>query len=131
MEPFRQRVVTNSERKFIVETIIKASGADWVQVRFNQTGQGWVPSFEDLFRIVNAIAICEEKKYPQPRFRGWRRVGEFLVDACDPNATYGHLAEKYKLPVRQGGVTVKTNGAKLPAFEKVAHDSQQKLPGII
>lgn len=123
--------MTNSERKFTVEIVPKTNGHPWVEVTFLSTGQKWAPSFEDLGRIIQPIAECEEAKYPQQRgFKGWRMAAEFLAAICNPDANYEDLARKYKLPVRNGGITISANGAKLPASEFVLNDPQRRLPGI-
>jgi len=75
-------------------------GKHWVKVTLHSVE--WVPSFEDLFRIIHAICYCEDLKYPngQGRFM----VRDFLKDCCEllrPGETlearWKTLYEKYKL----------------------------------
>ena len=71
----------------------------WVWVDFRGRTE-WVPSFEDVFRIVQAICHCEDEKYPTGEGRGM--VRRFLVDCCEREAEWPELAAKYKVP-RQNG----------------------------
>lgn len=73
-------------------------GKRWVFVDFRGRAE-WVPSFEDLFRIVQAICYCEDEKYPPP-LEGRGMVRRFLMDACDPKADWQTLREKYNIPDR-------------------------------
>jgi len=73
-------------------------GKDWVLVRHRKTRFAFIPSFEDLFRIVRAICYCEDKKYPDGQ--GGEMVQNFLWDACQENADFDRLAEKYQIPRR-------------------------------
>lgn len=72
----------------------------WVFVRFwgNGNHASWVPSFEDLFRIIQAICHCEDMKYPQGEGRGM--VRRFLHDCCEKDADWEKLRTKYKIPER-------------------------------
>lgn len=74
----------------------------WAVITFLATGQKWVPSFEDLFRIVKAIARAEDFKYP-PRegYQGHRMVQRILCDACDPDTTWEDTRAKYQIPARE------------------------------
>ena len=36
----------------------------WLRVTFKKTGHVWVPSFEDVARILAGFWWCEEEKYP-------------------------------------------------------------------
>lgn len=85
----------------------------WAVVEFAKTGQRWIPSFEDLHRIVQAIAFCEDERYPPEKgYEGRGLVARFLRDAVY-EGDYSRLAEKYKLPIRDGSTIVRTNGANI------------------
>ena len=71
----------------------------WARVTFLASGLEWVPSFEDLFRIVKAIARAEDYKYPPP-LQGYRMVQKILCDACEPETAWEQIKAKYKIPVR-------------------------------
>lgn len=85
----------------VVAKTMPAKGELWVFVRDKRTGAEWVPSFEDLFRIAQAICYCEDEKYPNGRGRAM--VADFFVDACSKGVTFDALAEKYQIPRRQNG----------------------------
>jgi len=70
----------------------------WVRIRHKKSGFQFVPSFEDLYRIIRAICECEDKKYPDGKGRDM--VQDFLWDACEPDVNFELLALKYKIPLR-------------------------------
>lgn len=110
--------MSNSDNKMSVVVTNKTPwGKRWAVVEFSQTGQRWIPSFEDLYRIVRAIAFCEDEKYPPEQgFEGRGYVARFLHDSVY-EADYDRIAEKYKLPIRDGETVIKTNGAKLAEYK--------------
>jgi hypothetical protein len=59
----------------------KYGGKHWVLVQFPD-GTEWVPSFEDLYRIVRAVCHCEDEKYPPPA-KGRFYVRDFLKACCE------------------------------------------------
>lgn len=63
-----------------VSTKLKPDGLPWAIVRFRGKRE-WVPSFEDLFRVVLAIVYCERVKYPALRRPPSAMVARFLLDA--------------------------------------------------
>lgn len=71
---------------------------EWVFVRHKHTGFVFIPSFEDLFRFIQAICHCEDKKYPDGR--GREMVRDFLWDACEEGISFELLALKYEIPLR-------------------------------
>jgi len=73
----------------------------WVRVRHKQTGFAFIPSFEDLFRIIQAICECEDEKYPSPNQEGREMVRRFLWDACDEEITFEQLLLNYEIPMRE------------------------------
>lgn len=73
-------------------------GKHWVLVRFNN--REWVPSFHDLFRIIQAICYCEDEKYPPPA-RGRRMVTEFLVACTEEGAEWEQVRERFGIPDRE------------------------------
>jgi hypothetical protein len=72
-------------------------GKLWVKVTLKNS-QTFIPSFEDLFRIIQAICYCEDRKYPNGK--GREMVEEFLKD-CVHETNYAELAEKYEIPIRE------------------------------
>lgn len=111
--------MSNSKRKMrVVATKNTPWGKRWATVTFHdwdtqEEKARWVPSFEDLHRIVQAIALCEDEKYPPSNgLEGRGLVARFLKDAVF-ESDYSILAAKYKLPVRCGNKIVDTNGADL------------------
>jgi hypothetical protein len=85
-----------SEKKLevIKQIMPQFGGKTWVLVK-HKNGFAFIPSFEDLFRIVRAICECEDDKYPGGR--GRYMVQDFLWDACDPNMSFEFLVLKYKI----------------------------------
>ena len=81
----------------------------WVKVRLKRSRE-FLPSFEDLHRIVRAIGFCEDEKYPGGK--GRRMVAEFLYDAAMTD-DFSSLAQKYQIPIRCGDRVVNDNGAKV------------------
>lgn len=85
-----------------MDVTVKPMGdKDWAIVQFKKRDGEWVPSFEDLYRVIQAICYCEDKKYPPP-LEGRGYVRRFLIDCCEPSRK-GHekrwqeLVEKYRL----------------------------------
>ena len=72
-------------------------GKEWVFIKF-VGGEEWVPSFEDIFRINQAIAICEDKKYPDGE--GRRMLQKFLAATCNPYLEWWELKEMFLIPGR-------------------------------
>lgn len=81
-----------------IERMGQWDGKDWVRVVFkNDTQKSWIPSFEDLYRIVVPIGECEQKKYPYGR--GRLMVSDFVTDAIS-GMSWADLRSKYQIPVR-------------------------------
>ena len=111
--------MSNSTEKFKVsKTFIEDWGKLWVVVEF-KNGTKWIPSFEDLYRIIVPICECEDEKYPRPENSGKFYVLNFLADTIKHYPPYELLAEKYKIPVRRMGEVVNSNGAKLSNLSKI------------
>ena len=73
--------VMKSEDKIKVklQKFDKYDGKHWVKVFLRSTE--WVPSFADLFEIIQAICFCEDEKYPDGH--GRFLVRDFLKDSCE------------------------------------------------
>jgi hypothetical protein len=69
----------------------------WVRVR-HKNGFQFIPSFEDLYRIIQAICECEDSKYPNGQGRA--KVQDFLWDSCEKDIGFSYLALKYEIPIR-------------------------------
>jgi hypothetical protein len=85
-----------------VKKMPEYGGKLWAYVDFYHRDNSWIPSFEDLFRIVQALCYCEDNKYPNGR--GRFMVRDFLKDCCEvlgPNETQSQrwiwLCQKYGL----------------------------------
>lgn len=94
---------SRDKMKVAAKPFDKYGGKHWVKVDFKTTS--WVPSFEDLFRIIQAICHCEDEKYPNGK--GRQMVREFLWDACETpgdghslNELWMGLKAEYKIPNR-------------------------------
>jgi hypothetical protein len=74
-------------------------GKTWVLIKHKKTGFAFIPSFEDLYRIIQAICDCEDEKYPNGQ--GRIMVQDFLWDACAPEMSFEFLVSKYKIPLRE------------------------------
>lgn len=73
------------------------SGKRWVKVTLKR-GHAFVPSFEDLWRIINAICYCEDQKYPYGQ--GRNMVRQFLERCCDKTVGWEQLREEFSIPDR-------------------------------
>jgi hypothetical protein len=85
--------------KFVIhmEQMSKYGGKTWVRVEFPH--EDWIPSFYDLLRIIQAVAKCEEEKYPYGE--GKKMVADICYEAASKlNATPESLVNKYKVPNR-------------------------------
>lgn len=106
--------MSNSTEKLAIVHTRKDDGSPWIEVvLLGWPGCPWFrPSLEDLHRIVQAIAACEDEKYPPPQFAGRARFLSFLKRAIY-EADYGKLAREFKIPEYDGVKLVRTNGAKI------------------
>lgn len=80
----------------IVKVMPDWDNKKWVVVTLKKSKR-FIPSFEDVYRIVKAICYCEDLKYPNGK--GARMVSEFLVDVCN-GLDFEELKEKYQIPNR-------------------------------
>ena len=92
--------VSNSKDKMDVRVTRQwrgnADDKQWVICEMRRSRR-WVPSFEDLYRINQAICYCEDIKYPNGS--GRNMVTSFLVDSTRINS-FTVLREKYRIPNR-------------------------------
>lgn len=93
-----------------VQRMPKYDNKLWTIVRLRNDDGEWIPSFEDLFRIVQAICHCEDEKYPNGK--GRFMVRDLLRDCCEmlhPDQTmegrWQELAQKYDIPIRHTTTT--------------------------
>ncbi len=109
----------NSTRKLDVGFWAKPGGGRWVYVDLLKYGgppfPRFIPSFLDLHRIIQAIAECEDERYPPPA-KGRLRLLEFLRDAVTVK-DFQALAIKYQIPERDRDRVVNTNGASVRTDE--------------
>jgi len=87
-----------SREKMHVELVQTPWGNNksWVRCEMRKS-RVWFPSFEDLFRIIRCISVCEDARYQQGRGRDL--FAEFLHDAVY-ESDFETLREKYKIPQR-------------------------------
>jgi len=105
--------MSNSTDKFKVnKTFIEDWGKQWVVVEF-KNGTKWIPSFEDLYRIIVPICECEDEKYPRPEYLGKFYVLNFITDTIRHYTPFELLAKKYRIPIRENGQVIESNGANL------------------
>lgn len=69
----------------------------WVRVRLKDGRQSFFPSFEDLWRMIQAIAECEDEKYPNGS--GRFQLFAFLHD-CVGRKSWERLRAEHKIPDR-------------------------------
>lgn len=82
-----------------IEITIDASAGLAAVVDITDGSNRWVPSFKDLFHIIQAIAYCEREKYhyladplDMPR--------RFFQRCLDDGVTWEQLRQEFKLPDR-------------------------------
>jgi hypothetical protein len=117
--------MSNSTDKFRIETWPKPDGTPWIAVVFAD-GKKWVPSFEDLYRIIVPICKVEDEKYPYPA-KGKGFVKNFLVDAC-AFMPWPMIQEKYHLPDRSNGQGAQSEAEQPTEFQHTA-DEEKQPPG--
>ena len=104
----------NSTTKIAIEFFPKPDGTRWIYLELLKYGPPHprlVPSLRDLHRVIQALAICEDERYPPPA-RGRAMLVDFLRDAVNCR-DWPALARKYKIPEREGDRVVNANGAQL------------------
>jgi hypothetical protein len=89
---------SNDKMDVTVKRMPKWDDKLWVVVTLKRAKR-FIPSFEDLYRIVRAICYCEDEKYPSGK--GAEMVKEFLSDTCD-GTDFDLLRAKYNIPERNG-----------------------------
>jgi hypothetical protein len=107
----------NSTTKLGIGFFVKPDGSRWVYadlLKYGPPHPRIIVSFLDMFRIVQAIAICEDEKYPPPA-RGRAMLIEFFRDAVSARdgSAWAAIARKHKIPERRGDVVINANGARL------------------
>ena len=82
-----------------VKTIKKFYSEDksWVQVDFDN-GYIWIPSFDELGKILSLIGQCEDEKYPNGK--GAELVYEFLKEAILCEMSYEEFCKMKGIPTR-------------------------------
>lgn len=102
--------MTNSERKMKVEIVPTkwTNGKEWVQVTLLNS-RIFFPSFEDIYRIVQSLCECEDRKYPEGHHEGREMVTRFLIACCKPDTSWESLAADFNIPIRDGERIVNSN----------------------
>jgi hypothetical protein len=106
----------NSTSKIAIGFFPKPDGTRWIYLELLKYGPPHpqlIPSLRDLHRVIQALAICEDEKYPPPA-RGRGLLVDFLRDAVNCR-DWPALVRKYKIPDREGDRVVNANGASLGA----------------
>jgi len=120
----------NSTSKIGIGFFPKPDGTRWIYLELLKYGPPHpqlVVSFRDLHRVIQALAECEDEKYPPPA-RGRGMLVEFLRDAVNC-ADWRRLARKYKIPEREGDRVVNTNGARLGPHASDPLFRREREPG--
>jgi hypothetical protein len=101
-----------SRDKFRLEWFTKDDGHRWVRVVFSSCNLTWVPSLADLWRILKAVGICEDEKYPPPK-QGRYKFARFVFDAAT-GSSFEELQQKHRIPDRDAaGRVIDAHGANL------------------
>lgn len=121
----------NSTKKLAigVNPNAKGLGKPWAYVKllkYERPGVPapmFLPSFRDLWRMIQAIAHCEDKRYPPPA-SGRSKLAAFLSDAVHAltEDDFAQLQRKYQIPERDGAHVVKTNGADVPLEQRIDNE---------
>jgi hypothetical protein len=67
-------------------------GKVWVKVFVGQ--DAWVPSFKDVFFLLQALCHCEDLKYPEGRGRFF--VRDFVRDCCEERSPDQSLEDRWQ-----------------------------------
>jgi len=123
----------NSVSKLAIGYFPKPDGSRWVYadlLKYPTPHPRLIVALHDMFRIVQALAVCEDEKYPLPA-RGRSMLVDFFRDAVHaPNdAAWPMLARKYKIPIRRGDQVVNTNGARLGPQASAPLFQRDREPG--
>lgn len=109
---------STSRAKLEIRKVQKSDGYNWIEILLLKWGRpgdkipSFLPSLCDLHRVIQAIAECEDEKYPPPA-KGRVKLIEFLRDAVR-ESNWATLARKHKIPDRdEHGRVVNTNGADI------------------
>ena len=88
-----------SKEKFEIELIPKPDGL-WVSITF-KNGFKWIPSFEDLIRILRAIGRLEDEAYPYPAKGRWFMIELLRAAFKDMEKSWEELADEFQIPIRE------------------------------
>jgi hypothetical protein len=91
-----------SEEKFDIEIVPMPEYGNklWLKIKFkNGQEHCWVPSFEDVARIIKGLAYCEDVKYPNRGQYGRWLLGNLLHD-CLKGIPWEEIRQRYKIPKR-------------------------------
>ena len=70
----------------------------WVQIIFDNR-YIWIPSFDELGKILSLIGQCEDEKYPDGK--GLELVEEFIKEAILTEITYEEFCKNKGIPDRK------------------------------
>jgi hypothetical protein len=76
----------------------KSASKRWMKIRIKR-GQELVPSFEDWFRMIQALSYCEREKYkslPDPLEMPKR----FFMRCFDEGITWEQIRDEFNIPQR-------------------------------
>ena len=88
--------------KFDIEVIFRPDWDDkkWIKVRFkNGLQTGWIPSFEDFYRILMGLAECEDIKYPLEYHQGRWMIYNLMRQALQ-GKPWCEIKKDLKIPER-------------------------------
>lgn len=81
----------------------KMYGKDWMFVRMKNGKSDLVPSFEDWYRMIQALKYCEKKKYDYLYKIGRDPVDlikNFFIDCFNEEYEWEDIRKKYNIPKR-------------------------------
>ena len=72
----------------------------WIEVIFDNN-QRWIPSFDDLGKIIYLIGQCEDERYFINGGRGLDLTKEFLDEVILLGITYREFCERKGIPSKK------------------------------
>jgi len=78
--------------------ILYSGEKEWVRVLFDNN-EVWVPSFDELGKIIFLIGQCEDNKYPNGK--GLDLVREFFEEVILTGISYEEFCKDRNIPTRK------------------------------
>jgi len=102
--------MADSERRLAIGFHRKPDGSRWIYADLLQ----WkpqdryprlIPTLEDIARLLDAIGICEEEKYPPPKQKGRRFFADFVEACALGGRPYAEIVSRFSIKARTATVT--------------------------